>query len=189
MAQYRLDPELRGRMVFFVAAIGVAVVVLAPQAKFLLRRRRTLSRDWDELIASVEKVNLEAVRDVADMFLSPTKDQLRLEPAVVWQMLGGLKGLDRLRQNATTMLELCVYAEQWDSQGRVISEMIRLDAVNLNRAIRRVQLSSVFGLGRVRGHLALVETAAHYELIRRRLFSFYEQSHAGRLPVLQQQLG
>lgn len=176
-------------MVFSVVVAGVAVVVLVPQVKFLIRRKRTLNRGWDELIANLEKVNFEAVRDVANMFLSPTKDQLRLEPAVMWEMLGGSKGLEQLRHNAAAMLELCIYAEQWDTQGRVISEMIRLDAVNLNRAIRRVELSSVFGLGRVRGHLALMETAAHYELIRRRLLSFYEQNHVGRLPALQQQLG
>jgi len=176
-------------MLFFLAIVLVAALVLLPQFGFLVRRKKSSKQNWEDTVASVEEVNLEGIRAIADMFLNPTKDQLRLEPPVMWEMLGGFKGLQRMHTNAELMLELCVYAERWDFQGPVISEMIRLDAINFNKAVRQVELSFVFGLGNVRGHFAIMEVAAHYDLIRRRLLGQYEKSHVGRLPLLQAQLG
>ena len=176
-------------MLFLVAALLVTAIVLAPQAGFFTRRKKLAERGWEEVIASVEQVNVEGIRTIAEMFLNPTTDQLRLEPSVMWGMLGGFKGLHRMHKNAELMLELCVYAERWDYQGPVISEMIRLDAMNLNKALRRVELAFVYNLGHLRGHFAIMEMAAHYELIRRRLLRQYEKSHIARLPLLQAQLG
>ena len=176
-------------MLFVLAVVLVAAIVLAPQLAAVLCRKKTLRRNWEELVASLEPVNLEGIRSISDMFLIPTKDQLRLEPAVMWQMLGGFKGIHQLSRNAERMLELCVYAERWNCQGPVISEMIRLDAVNLNKAIRNIELAFALNFGHVRGHFAIMEAAAHYDLMRRRLLGFYEQSHVGRLPLLQAQLG
>ena len=176
-------------MLFVFAVVLVAIVVAAPQLNFMLRRRKSSHRSWEEIVASVEEVNAEGIHVVADMFLNPSKDQLRLEPAVMWDMLGGFTGIKRMHGNAEKMLELCVYSERWDSQGPVISEMIRLDAINLTKAVRRVELAMVYGLGHVRSHFAIMEVAAHYDLIRRRLLGQYENSHVGRLPMLQAQLG
>ena len=175
-------------MLFFIAVLVVGIVVAAYQFGFLARRQKLITRSWDDIVAGIEHVNLEGIRDIADMFLNPTKDQLRLEPPVMWQMLGGLKGLHQMSRNAESMLELCVYAERWDFQGPIISEMIRLDAVNLNKAVRSLELSMLYGFGKVRSHFAVMEAAAHYDLIRRRLLGQYEKSHMGRLPALQQRL-
>ena len=177
-------------MLFFVAVSVMGLALAVYQFGFLNRRRKlSLNRNWDDIVAGLEEVNLEGIRDIADMFLNPTKDQLRLEPPTMWKMLGGLKGLQQMSKNADAMLELCIYAERWDFQGPVISEMIRLDAVHLNKAVRRLELSMVYGLGKVRSHFAVMEAAAHYDLIRRRLLGQYEKAHMGRLPMLLQRLG
>ena len=176
-------------MMYFVAALLLVIVVLAPQFDFLTHRRKISQQTWEQLVSSVEQVNLEGIREIADVFLNPTKDQLRLEPPVMWQMLGGIKGLQKMHRNADTMLQLCMYAERWDAEGPVVSEMIRLDAINLNKALWRVELAAFLGLGRLRGHFAMMELAAHYELIRRRLLGQYEKSHIARLAVLHAQFG
>ncbi len=176
-------------MMYLFAASLLAIVVLAPQFKFLTSRRKLSKRTWEDLLSSVEEVNLEEIREIADVFLNPTKDQLRLEPPTMWRMLGGLKGLQKMHRNAEIMLQLCVYAERWDAEAPVVSEMVRLDAINFNKALRRVELAAVLGFGHLRGHFAIMEIAAHYELIRRRLLGQYEKSHIARLAVLQAQLG
>ena len=177
-------------MLFFVAISVVGAALAAYQFGFLNRRRkRSVERNWEDIVATLEEVNLRGIRDIADMFLNPTRDQLRLEPPTMWKMLGGLNGLQQMSRNADAMLELCIYAERWDFQGPVISEMIRLDAVNLNKAVRRLELSMVYGFGKIRSHFAVMEAAAHYDLIRRRLLGQYEKTHMGRLPILRQRLG
>ena len=176
-------------MLFMVAAVSIVLLVAIPQLRFMSRRKKTLDQSWEDLVASVEEVNLEGIRDIANMFLNPTKDQLRLEPPTMWRMIGGFKGMQQMRRNADAMLQLCVYAERWDFKGAVISEMIRLDAINLNKAITRVERSVMFGLGKVRSHFAIMEVAAHYELMRRRVLGQYERTHAARLPLLVERLG
>lgn len=169
--------------VVFFGAFGV------PQLVFMVRRRKLVSRDWSELVASIEPINLAGVTAIAEMFLQPTKYQLHLEPPAMWQMLGGLKGLQQLSRNAETMLELCVYTERWDFQGPLIAEMIRLDLANLKKALLKVELATLYGIAHVRGHFALMEVAVHYHLIRLRLLGQYEKSHVARLPSLQARLG
>ena len=174
----------------FAALAGLFLIAVSVhQVGFMMRRRQMRKRDWTEIVSSLEAINFEGITAIANMFLNPTKDQLRLEPSVMWEMLGGIAGLNRLCENADAMLELCVYAESWDYQGPVISEMIRLDMANLKKAVQRVQLSRLYGLGQVRSHFALMEAAAHYNLICRRLLGQYEKAHVGRLPILQARLG
>jgi hypothetical protein len=171
-------------MMFFALSflvLGVAV----HQIHFLTRRRKLKAQSWPETLAKVEPIDLAALKNVASMFLEPAKDQLRCEPNVIWQMLGGLEGVQRLKRNADAMLELAVYAERWnDDHGACVSELIRRDALRLTKAVQQIEWALVFHVGIVRAPFALLEMAGHYELIRRRLLGLYQESHAGLLPAL-----
>ena len=169
-------------VVLFVALVGV------PQLTFMVRRRRLLKRDWSEVVASIEPINFAGVTAIAEMYLHPTKDQLRIEPPVMWDMLGGIEGVRKLADNANAMLELCVLAENWDYNGPVISELIRTDLWNVKKALVRIELATLHGYTNTRGHFALMELAASYNLIRLRLLGQYEKAHVARLPVLQARL-
>lgn len=176
-------------MLFFGLAVGFLALIGVPQLAFMVRRRRLLKREWSEVVASIEPVHLAGIAAIAEMYLHPTKDQLRLEPPVMWQMLGGFEGVQKLASNANAMLELCVIAESWDNNGRLISELIRVDLVQLKKALFQIEMATMFGLLNARGHFALMQIAAHYNLIRLRLLGQYENAHVARLQVLQAQLG
>lgn len=176
-------------MLFLCLAVAVVVAFAMPQIVFLVRRRKLLKRDWKDVVASIEPVNLGGITAIADMYLSPTKDQLRIEPPVMWQMLGGIQGVRKLSKNADAMLELCVIAEQWDRNGNLISELIRTDIVDLKQALKKIELSTLHGYADVKGHLALMQVAASYNLMRLRLLGQYEKSHVARLQTLQSRLG
>lgn len=177
-------------MLFLIAALVFAAALGSHQFVFLGRAFRwSGSKDWESILQSVEAVNLEGIQVIATLFLSPTKDQLRIEPPVMWEMLGGVEGVSRMRENAKAMLALCIYADRWGEEGVLIAQLIRTDALNLNKAIRRLEWMAWLGLGKRQSHFALMEAAAHYCLIQRRLFSLYESAHIGRLPALQACLG
>lgn len=176
-------------MLFLGVASLFAVAVGAHQLYFfLLAKKRRRLMDWDSLLASVEAVNLEGIRAIADLFLSPTKHQLRLDPPVMWEMLGGREGIEHMRNNAEVMLELCMYAGRWGQEGELIAQLVRTDALHLKKAVTRIELMLWFGLGQRRAHFALLEAAGYYELMQRRLFGLYESTHAARLPELQARL-
>ena len=176
-------------MLFLIVAVACIAVLGTHQIYFLVVAQRRRSADFEGMLASVEAVNLEGIRCVADLFLSPTKHQLGIEPPVMWQMLGGLEGLSRMRANAKAMLALCIYAERWGQEGELIAQLIRTDALYLSKAVRRIEWYVWLGIGRNRSHFALLEAAGYYHLIQRRLLGLYENNHVGRLPALQECLG
>ena len=76
----------------------------------------------------------------------------------MWDMVGGIEGIRRLKANAQVMLELAVFAESWnEEQGPIISEMIRRDAIRLNKAVVRIQLSLLFRVPFIRAPFHLQE--------------------------------
>ncbi len=173
-------------MIVLVLLTSLLVMIAAYQVRFVVRRRRLSNRSWQEIFARLEPIDLAGVRAIAACYLQPDKDQLSVEPATMWESVGGFEGLARLRANAAVMLELAVYAERWnEEQGPVIAEMIRRDAVRLNRAVTRIEVSLVSNLGWVRAPFYLQEVSAAYFLMRGRLLGLYQSAHAGLLPQLE----
>lgn len=173
-------------MMFLLLLVFLFLGVVGYQLSFTTRRRKIESRTWDEVFAQLEPVNYEALRLIANCYLQPDKDQLRIEPDQMWEMVGGLEGIGRLKANAAVMLDLAVFAERWNGdQGPVVSEMIRRDAVRLNRAVTRIELTLLFRLGFLRAPFDLQEASASYFLLRNRLLGLYYNSHIGLLPRLE----
>ncbi len=172
-------------MMFLVLLVAMLVGVAGYQIRFAVKRRRLAARSWEEVLGRVEAVNMEGLRAIADCYLQPDKDQLRIEPDSMWEMVGGLEGIARLKSNAAVMLELAMFAERWNGDhGPVISEMMRRDAVRMKRAVTRVQLVFLFHLGFLRAPFYLQEASASYYLMRSRLMGLYQNSHAGLVPRL-----
>jgi hypothetical protein len=165
-------------MPYLLCLLAIAIPVLIVQVRWAIHRRQLMWQSWDTLLDRVERVDLNGIRAIADCYLQPDRDQLRIEPNEMWALLGGLEGVNRLRRNAAVMLDLAVYAQRWnDTEGAVISEMIRRDSIRLNRAVTRIQLTFFFGLGFVRAPFHVQEAAASYYLIRSRLLGVYQNSH------------
>jgi hypothetical protein len=126
---------------------------------------------------------------VAVDYLTPHRGQIDLEPNEIWEFLGGYEGLRRMRENAEIMLALAAYAQRWNfAEAVIVTERMRLDAASLRRAVRRVELGMIPSrfMQRFRFTLPLhaQEASSAYYLMRQRLLSLYETSHAGRYSAL-----
>lgn len=170
---------------FLAVCVGFVVVVLALQARFVLRERALKTTSWDQLLGRVEHMDVDGLRQIADCYLDPTTEQLRIEPGVMWSTVGGLAGICRLEENARAMLDLAMYAERWhDLNGPVISELLRRDAARIRKAVRKIQFSMLTRRGLVYIGFELQEAIASYCLMRARLLGMYGECHAGLLPRL-----
>lgn len=166
-------------VVMFLAGIGYIV-------NTAYRRRLLLTRSWEDVLGMAEPVDLVGLKSIADCYLQPDTNQLRIQPNEMWEIIGGLKGVNRLKVNAGIMLDLAVFAERWNSEhGPVISEMIRRDVLRLNRSILAVQAALFFRWGFVRAPFHLQEAVSSYYLIRGRLLGLYRVSHMGLLHRLE----
>ena len=156
------------------------------QLYFIHSRRKLARLTWEDMLAMIEPIELEGLQTVAESYLLPGKDQLRLEPNQMWDMVGRVEGIRRLKANAQVMLNLAIFAESWnEEESPIISEMIRRDAVRLNKAVVRIQLALLFRIPFIRAPFHLQEAASAYYLIRGRLLGLYQNSHIALVPRLE----
>ncbi|HTD96441.1 MAG TPA: hypothetical protein VK627_05910 [Edaphobacter sp.] len=144
---------------------------------------------WDELLAQLQPVQADGVMTVALNHLVPTKEQLKLEPEMMWNMLGGLEGLLRMRQNGRILVALAAYVERWNyDDGVIIAERMRRDGLLLKRSVFRVMVETFMGRRTIRIPFYLLEAASSYYLMKQRLLALYESNQAGLYPRLAEAL-
>jgi hypothetical protein len=140
---------------------------------------------WDELVAKLHHIESAGIVTVALNHLVPAKDQLELQPEEIWNLLGGLEGLQRMRENGRILIALAAYVERWNyEEGVIIAERMRRDGLQLRRAVTRIMLETFVGVKQVRIPFYLHEAASSYYLMRQRLLALYQTNHAGLYPRL-----
>jgi hypothetical protein len=155
----------------------------------LLRSYRSANRlttcSWEELLTRLQPIESDGVMMVALDHLAPSKDQLALQPETMWHLLGGLEGLQRMRENSDILIALASYVERWNfDEGVIIAERMRRDGLQLRRSVTRITFENFFGLKKIRLPFYLHEAASAYYLMRQRLLVLYENNHAGLYPRL-----
>ncbi|MFZ1087111.1 MAG: hypothetical protein WAN35_19275 [Terracidiphilus sp.] len=166
--------------------IGALFILMAQ----LMKQRR---RGWHDIVAELQRLNTEELSAVAIDFLTPHQGQIDLEPGAIWESLGGYRGLRKMRENAEVMLALAACAQQWNfTEAVIVTERMRMDAAQLRRAVRRVEVGLIPSRMLQRFQLTLPlhaqEASSAYYLMRQRLLCLYQTSHAGLYPKLAEAL-
>ncbi len=148
-------------------------------------------REFDSLLADLAPVDLHGLRCVARDYLDPKREQISMEPAIIWQLLGGELGLHRMLANANLLLAMAALASQWnEEEGVIVGERMRRDALRLRSAVRQIKFGMLSQLVTGRHWISvpfqLQEAASAYYLMRQRLLALYETSHIALLPQLAQ---
>ena len=168
---------------------AVALVLLGGLSYQHLRANKLHRCDWNDLLTQLQAVPRAPVSEVATDYLNPQSNQLILEPIDVWEALGGIEGVRRMRHNADVLIALAAYAERWNfEEGVIVAERMRRDALQLRRATLQVSLRTSLRAGRVHLPFYLHETAVAYHLMTERLLALYKGSHAGLYPQLAEAL-
>ncbi len=170
----------------FTALLGLTVFGAGTGLLQTHRKARSLSRlSWEDLLASLKPVSADGINAIALDYLQPGKGQTRIETDQLWEMIGGLEGISRIRANADVLLALAGYAQRWNPQeSLIVAERMRRDGLALRRAALKLLVTLPLGLGKARGPFNVQEAAGAYYLMRQRLLALYETSHAGRYPQL-----
>jgi hypothetical protein len=171
------------------ATLLAILTVLWGQFKKTQRERMTVT--WEQLVAQLAPVGHVGLEEVATDFLAPTSqladprcEDVRLAPRDIWDLVGGVDGIETMERNARVLVELAGYVQRWNQEAIVVAEQLRLDAqeiqtylAKIRRAKKRGTLTTWFPIYAQRA------TAAYY-LMTQRLLALYEVSHAGLFPAL-----
>jgi hypothetical protein len=150
-----------------------------------LRARRFSGSDWESLIAQIQPVPFAGIESVALEHLQPNDRQLHLGPDEMWELVGGLDGLRRMRRNANLIIQLAAYVQRWNFEESVIvAERIRHDAIILKRALFRIQLQILFSFYKLRVPFYVPQAAASYYLMTRRVLALYQTNQFVLFPRL-----
>ncbi len=166
---------------FCLTAAGVVYYSIAAQT--------VGAASWESLVAQIQPVDLKGIELVALDLLQPKGNQVRMESAEMWELLGGLEGLERMRNNAAILIALAAYVQQWNQKEAIIvAERMRRDAVQLKKAVRHVRLGLLLRRHPFGQPFYAHDAAAAYYLMTQRLLTLYQTNHEGLLPQLSQAL-
>jgi hypothetical protein len=156
---------------------------------YSIASHRLRAATWESLVAQIEPIDLKGLEAVALETLQPQANQVRLESAEIWELLGGLEGLERMRNNASVLIALAAYVQQWNhKEATVVAERMRRDSIQLKKAVRHIRLGLLLHRHPSGQPFYVNDAAAAYYLMTQRLLTLYQTNHEGLLPQLSQAL-
>jgi hypothetical protein len=179
----------------FVVAIGIFLSVLVSIAGYYyLRSRQAAATSWGHLFASltwIDRNNIAQVAlDLVDESGRPrgSDEAATLEPAQLWELIGGLEGLKVLERNSEVLIELAFYVQQWYPEALTVAERLRLDARELKWHVARLKGAAQNGNLQISFPFYAQRAVVSYYLMTRRLLSLYEAGNFSMLADLQRAL-
>jgi hypothetical protein len=180
---------------YFVAAIGLFVCMLiAVAAYYYVRSRRRPEADWEQLFARLRWIDrnhiAEVALDLVDESGQPRASEctVRLEASRMWNLIGGLKGLEVLEENSDVLIELAAFLQRWYPEAIVIAEQMRLDARELKWHVARLRGADRKGNLQVSFPFYAQRAVVRYYIMTRRVLSLYEAGNVSMLTQLQRSL-
>lgn len=115
-------------------------------------------------------------------------DGMELNAQELWNVVGGLDGLQKLERNSEVLIEIAFYVQRWYPEAIVISERLRQDARELQWHVSRLRGAEKTGNLQVSFPFYARRAVVTYYLMTRRVLRLYEAGHFSMLAELQQAL-
>ena len=180
---------------YFAAAIGIFLsVLLFVAGYFYFRSRKATPASWEDLFTKltwIDRNNIAQVAlDLVDVNGQPKidEDAASLEPSQLWNLIGGLDGLEVLERNSEVLIDLAFYVQQWYPEALPIAERLRLDARELKWHVARLRGAAERGNLQISFPFYAQRAVAKYYVMTRRLLSLYEAANLSTLADLQRAL-
>jgi hypothetical protein len=139
------------RTVYFVAAMAIFVITLLSLALYYFFQSRRRQLRWEELVAKLTVIDRNNIAEIAlDLVDAAGRVKSmdtagRMEPAKIWQLIGGLEGLADLERNSELLIDLAFHLQQRYPEALVLAERLRLDARQLKWHINRLNGAAANG--------------------------------------------
>jgi hypothetical protein len=160
-------PFLIAVAAFFAILVGVAIY-------FLLRSRRATRKAWALLLGRLQQIDRDKFATVALDLLDEKDAQQPLDPDLIFEMIGGMHGLDALEQNCDVLIDLAAYVQRWYPEALQLAEELRLNAREIKWHIGRLRGASQTGHLREQFPVYAQRAVATYYLMTRSLLVLYE---------------
>lgn len=142
---------MTGNLLFLLLSVVLILAILITAGFYLRRLRRSARTEWEQLLTRLTAVDRTAVNAVALDAIEPSGERRRdrqareLEPDEIWQLLGGLEGVERLEANSRVLVEMAAYLQRSYDDGAMVAEQLRLQAKELEWHVGRLRMAAEQG--------------------------------------------
>ena len=161
-------------------AVGLFVAGLLSTVGYAVARiRRSSQPSWNDLLAKLASTDHGNIALVALDFVDETgaprhaDEAATLEPAELWKLVGGLKGLEHLEANSDVLIDMAAYLERWHSGAAVIAEGLRRDARELKWHVARLRGAAQTGNLQISFPFYAQRAVVTYYQMTRRVLELY----------------
>lgn len=168
------------RQLPFVLAVATFLLALVSVAVyFLLRVRRSSRTTWMALMARLREIDRDKFATVALDLLEERDAESQLDPGLIFEMIGGMDGLDAVEQNCDVLIDMAAYVQRWYPEALEIAEELRLNSREIKWHIGRLRGASLTGHLYEQFPIYAQRAVATYYLMTRSLLVLYE---GGQVP-------
>jgi hypothetical protein len=179
---------------FLVAIVGFLLLLIAVAGYYYRRSRNASGASWEQLLRqliyvdrnSVEKIALDAIDESGQR----RKDDsaMELEPEEIWQLIGGLKGVEAVEQNSLVLIDMAFYLQQWYPEAVATAEELRLNAREIEWHVSRLRSADQTGNLAFSFATYAQNAVVAYYIMTRRLLALYERGDLSMFGDLQRSL-
>jgi hypothetical protein len=181
--------------VYFLVMTAIFLAVLiAIAGRDYYRVRRSPQESWESLmrrLISVDRANVARIAlDLLEESVRSDKNGpgTTVEPSDIFQLIGGLKGLEVLEKNSQVLIEMASYLQRSYPEALVIAEQLRQNAREIEAHVGRLRGAAQNGHLEVNFPFYGQRAIATYYLMTRQLLNLYEQGNVPMLADLQNAL-
>jgi len=177
---------------FVLLAVLLLVALTATLIRFYLRQRRSAETSWQDLLHrlvwidrdAIATIALDAVTDEGE--LRPHGDCFALDSGVIWNLLGGLEGLEVIERNCQVLVELAAYLQRFYPEALVVAEQLRLNAREIEWHVSRLKGAAQTGNLEASFANYAQRAVVIYYMMTRHVLTLYDQAQFPGLAELQQ---
>jgi hypothetical protein len=143
---------MNGSILPFLLFAGVLIAaILGIGGYYSWRIRKSARTGWDDLLKRLLAIDHNGVDTVALDAIEPSGNRRtdglarELEPDRIWQLLGGLEGVERLETNSRVLVDMAAYLQRSYPEGTAVAEELRLQARELEWHVGRLRMASEQG--------------------------------------------
>ena len=180
---------------YFLAAIAIFFSILIVIAGYYYwRSRRSSPAHFEDLFAQLKSIDRNHIAQVALDLVDPSgrpkvdEEAGTLEPSQLWNLIGGLDGLETLERNSEVLIALASYVQQRYPEALPIAERLRLDARELRWHVARLKAAAQKGNLEISFPFYAQRAVVAYYLMTRRVLGLYEAANFSMLTDLQRAL-
>jgi hypothetical protein len=173
----------------------IFILLLIVAIRYGSKLRKSHKTTWEELMQRIVPVDRRAIETVALDAVEPSGEPRseehprELGRKDIWNLLGGMEGINRIESNARVIIEMAAYLERWHPEAAETAEELRLEARRLEWHVGRLRSAETNHCLHLHFHSYGQSAAVSYYLMLNRILALYQHSQAALFGDVQRVLG